>query len=61
VINDPSYPWIVRAYYARDVELPKRPGGLATETSHQNEISMLLEEEAANARPDIGLVTAGLR
>lgn len=58
---DDEWPWYVRAYYADDVEPPKRPGALAFETKHKTETGMRLDIEGATDRDDIDVVEYGRR
>lgn len=51
-----DWDWIVRGFYANDVESPKVPGDLAIETVHRGESSRDLEQHVLEARPDIGRV-----
>jgi hypothetical protein len=51
-----GWDWVVRMYYADDVDPPKTPGALAIETVHRGDSSKDMEVLVANNRPDIGLV-----
>lgn len=48
--------WKVTAYYSDDVKPPKKPGGLALQTVHKDDLSKDMEVRIFKARKDIGVV-----
>lgn len=46
--------FIVRAYYAQDVELPKVPGELAIEVAGDSPEALNMDIKVFRMRPDIG-------
>lgn len=53
-----GWDWVVRCYYADDVDPPKVPGELAIETVHKGDSSKDMEVLVASRRGDIGRVEA---
>ena len=55
-----DWKWMMTAYYADDVQRPKRLGEIAIQTIHRTDTSKDIEVAAALSRSDIGCVDVDL-
>lgn len=50
------WPWVVRGYYAENVQPPKEPGALAVEVRGASAEALAMDVRVFELRPDIGAV-----